>query len=101
RGNDTGDTMKFSSLAVAATRVFVAPILGTLSGLPAAAQGIDYSRLEIKTTDLGHGVYLLGWQGGDSLILVADHGVLLVDTSVAPMGDKIKAGIATVTDKPI
>jgi len=69
--------------------------------LPAAAQQIDYSKLEIKTTDLGHGVYLLGWQGGDSLILVGDDGVLLVDTSVALMGDKIKGAIAKVSDKPI
>jgi glyoxylase-like metal-dependent hydrolase (beta-lactamase superfamily II) len=46
-------------------------------------------------------VYLLNWQGGDSLILVGDDGVLLVDTSVAAMGDKIAAAIAKVTDKPI
>jgi glyoxylase-like metal-dependent hydrolase (beta-lactamase superfamily II) len=70
--------------------------------LPAAAQPrVDYSTLQIKTTDLGHGVYLLGWQGGDSLILVGDDGVLLVDTSVAQMGEKIKAAIARVSDKPI
>src|SRR5262249_29504802 len=56
---------------------------------------------EIKTIDLGHGVYYLGWQGGDSLILVGDDGVLLVDTSVAQMGNKIKAAIARVTHKPI
>jgi len=83
-------------------RVFVAATLTVLSCLPAIAQPqIDYSKLEIKTTDLGRGVYLLGWQGGDSLILVGDDGVLLVDTSVAPMGDKIKAAIARVSDKPI
>jgi len=94
--------MKLPLLAVAATRVCVAATLGALSCLPAVAQPrIDYSTLEIKTTDLGSGVYLLGWQGGDSLILVGDDGVLLVDTSVAPMGDKIKAAIAKVTDKPI
>ena len=93
--------MRFLSPAVAATRVFVAAILSALSCLPAAAQGIDYSRLEIETTDLGSGVYLLNWQGGDSLILVGDDGVLLVDTSVAAMGDKIKAAIAKLTDKPI
>jgi len=86
---------------VAAWRVCVAAIVSALFCLPAAAQGIDYSKLEIKTTDLGHGVYLLGWQGGDSLILVGDDGVLLVDTSVAPMGDKIKAAIAKVSNKPI
>jgi cyclase len=92
--------MKRPLLEVAATRVCVA-VMGALSCSPAAAQGIDYSKVEIKTTDLGHGVYLLGWQGGDSLILVGDDGVLLVDTSVAPMGDKIKAAIAKVSDKPI
>jgi glyoxylase-like metal-dependent hydrolase (beta-lactamase superfamily II) len=76
--------------------------VAALSCAPAIAQPqIDYSKLEIKTTDLGAGVYLLGWQGGDSLILVGSDGVLLVDTSVAPMGDKIKAAIARVSDKPI
>jgi glyoxylase-like metal-dependent hydrolase (beta-lactamase superfamily II) len=65
------------------------------------AQQVDYSKLEIKTTDLGHGVYLLNWQGGDSLFLVGDDGVLLVDTSVAQMGAKIKAAIARVSTKPI
>lgn len=83
-------------------RVLLAAALAVLACLPAAAQRrIDYSKLEIKTTDLGHGVYLLGWQGGDSLILVGDEGVLLVDTSVAQMGEKIKAAIARVSDKPI
>ena len=84
------------------TRLLVAATLTVLSCVPAAAQAqVDYSKLEIKTTDLGHGVYLLGWQGGDSLILVGDDGVLLVDTSVAAMGDKIKAATARVTNKPI
>jgi cyclase len=96
-----GDTMRLPLLAVAATRVCVAATVCVLSCSPVAAQRIDYSKLEIKTTDLGHGVYLLGWQGGDSLILVGDDGVLLVDTSVAPMGDKIRAAIAKVSDKPI
>jgi hypothetical protein len=63
-----GDTMRFPLVAGAATRVCVAATLSALSCLPAAAQGIDYSKLEIRTTDLGHGVYLLGWQGGDSLL---------------------------------
>ncbi len=93
--------MKLPLLAVAAARIFVAATLSALACSPAAGQGIDYSKLEIKTTDLGHGVYLLGWQGGDSLILVGDDGVLLVDTSVAAMGDKIKTAIAKVSDKPI
>ena len=73
-----------------------------LSCLPAVAQqAIDYSKLEIKTTDLGNGVYLLGWQGGDSLVLVSDDGVVLVDTAVAQLAQKIKAAIAHLSSKPI
>jgi glyoxylase-like metal-dependent hydrolase (beta-lactamase superfamily II) len=82
--------------------LIAAATLAALSCSPAFAQPrTDYSKFEIKTTDFGHGVYLLGWQGGDSLVLVGDEGVLLVDTSVAEMGDKIKAAIAKVSDKPI
>jgi cyclase len=93
--------MRISALTMDAARAFVALILGALYCSPAAAQGIDYARLEITTTDLGQGVHLLNWQGGDSLILIGDDGVLLVDTSVAAMGDKIRAAIAKVSDKPI
>src|SRR5262245_50727452 len=84
------------------TRTFIAPVLAALACSSAVvAQPVDYSKLEIEITDLGNGVHLLGWQGGDSLILTGDDGVLLVDTSVAQMGDKIKAAIAKVSGKPI
>ena len=84
-------------------RTFIALVLAALaSSSPAVvAQPVDYSKLEIEITDLGNGVHLLGWQGGDSLILTGDDGVLLVDTSVAQMGDKIQAAIAKVSGKPI
>ena len=81
-------------IAVAATA-----LLGSSAAL--VAQPVDYSKLEITATDLGNGVHLLNWQGGDSLILVGDDGVLLVDTSVAQMGDKIRAAVAKVSSKPI
>ena len=82
-------------------RLLIAVALTTMSCFSVLAQQVDYSKLEITTTDLGHGVYLLNWQGGDSLFLVGDDGVLLVDTSVAQMGAKIKAAIARVSTKPI
>ena len=83
-------------------RAFIAAALAALSCSPAIAQPqIDYSKLEIKTKDLGNGVYLLGWQGGDSLIFVGHDGVLLVDTSVAQMGEKIQAAITKLSSKPV
>lgn len=83
-------------------RILIAAALAALSGGPAVAQQrVDYSKLEIRTTDLGHGLYILNWQGGDSLFLVGGDGVLLVDTSVAQMGAKIRTAIAQVSPKPI
>jgi len=84
-------------------RILIAVAATALLGSSAAlvAQPVDYSKLEITATDLGNGVHLLNWQGGDSLILVGDDGVLLVDTSVAQMGDKIRAAVAKVSNKPI
>ena len=70
--------------------------------LPAVAQvQTDYSKLQIKTTDLGNGVYLLGWRGGDSLVLTSDEGVVLIDTSVVQMAGKIEAAITSLSGKPI
>jgi len=79
--------MKTTIIAVAAL---------ACAALPAAAQQTDWSQVEIKATDLGHGVYLLGWRGGDSVVLTGPEGVLLVDTSVPQMGDKIAAAVAQV-----
>lgn len=85
--------MRHPGIAAALTAMFCASAF--------AQQQVDYSKLEIKTTDLGNGLYILNWQGGDSLFLVGDEGVLLVDTSVAPMGPRIKEAIAKVSPKPI
>src|SRR5262245_6799693 len=82
-------------------RTCIALVLAALPSAVVVAQPIDYSKLEIEITDLGRGVHWLGWQGGDSLILVGDDGVLLVDTSVAQMGDKIRAAVAKVSSEPI
>jgi cyclase len=82
--------------------VLIAAAAVALCCSPAAAQPqTDFSKVQIKTTDLGEGVYLLGWGSGDSLVLTGPDGVLLVDASVAPMLDKIKAAIARLSDKPI
>lgn len=66
-----------------------------------AQQPPDYSKYQIKTSDLGSGAYFLEWRGGDSLVLVANDGVVLVDTAVPQLTDKIKAAIAQITTKPL
>jgi cyclase len=82
--------------------ISIVAAIAALFCLPTMAQpGIDFSKLQVKTTDLGNGVYLLGWQGGDSLVLVGDDGVVLVDTSVAQMAEKIRGAITHLSSKPI
>jgi glyoxylase-like metal-dependent hydrolase (beta-lactamase superfamily II) len=65
------------------------------------AQQVDYSKVQIKTTDLGHGTYMLEGQGGNITVAVGGDGVIMVDSEFAPLHDKIKAAIAAVSDKSV
>lgn len=79
----------------------IAAALATGLALPVAAQPVDYAKLQVRTTDLGHGLYLLAWTGGDSLLLTGPDGALMVDTSVPQMIGKIRAAIAKASDTPV
>jgi cyclase len=61
----------------------------------------DFSKVEIKTTDLGDNVYMLEGQGGNITVAVAKDGIIMVDGEYAPLHDKIKAAISTVSNLPI
>ena len=54
----------------------------------------DFSKVEIKTTDLGDNVYMLEGQGGNITVAVAKDGIIMVDGEFAPLHDKIKAAIS-------
>ena len=60
---------------------------------PAAPPPVDFSKVEIKTTDLGDNVYMLEGQGGNITVAVAKTGIIMVDGQFAPLHDKIKAAI--------
>ena len=61
----------------------------------------DFSRVEIKTTDLGDNVYMLEGQGGNITVAVARNGIIMVDGEFAPLHDKIKTAIALVSNLPV
>lgn len=67
----------------------------------AAPPAPDFSKVEIKSTDLGDGVYMLEGMGGNMTLATAKVGAILVDTEFAPLHDKIKAAIATLTPQPV
>src|SRR2546430_17407603 len=68
---------------------------------PAAPPPVDFSKVEIKTTDLGDNVYMLEGQGGNVTVAVAQNGIIMVDGQFAPLHDKIEAAIATLSNLPI
>jgi cyclase len=79
-----------------------APLVGLLllaSG-PAAAQ-TDYSKVELKTKDLGRRTYMIEGAGGNITVVVGENGVIMVDGQFAPLHDKIKAAVAIISKGPI
>jgi glyoxylase-like metal-dependent hydrolase (beta-lactamase superfamily II) len=59
----------------------------------ANAQQQDFSKVQIKTTDLGNRTHMLEGQGGNIVVACGDDAVIQVDTEFAPLHDKIKAAI--------
>ncbi len=71
-----------------------------MAATPALAQN-DFSKVEIKTTNLAEGVYMLEGAGGNIGLSVGADGVFLIDDQFAPLNKKILAAISAVTDKPV
>jgi len=86
---------------------FAALALSCLNGLAFAQTqatppvGPDFSKVEVKTTDLGHGTYMLEGAGGNVTVAVGQDGIIMVDGQFAPMHDKLKAAIAAISPLPV
>jgi glyoxylase-like metal-dependent hydrolase (beta-lactamase superfamily II) len=72
-----------------------------IAGPALAQQQTDFSRVEQKVTELGNGTYMLEGAGGNTTVIVANDGVILVDGQFAPLKDKIKAAVAKLSNQPI
>ena len=84
---------------IAAAMALSAPV--SAQNPPAAAPPPDFSKVEIKTTDLGDKVFMLEGQGGNITVAVADDGIIMVDGQYAPLHDKIKAAIEVISKAPV
>src|SRR6266851_2881267 len=89
-----GAGMNRMGIAVVAT-------IMVLSGPVFAQPPPDFSKVEIKTTDLGDNIYMLEGQGGNITVAVGKDGIIMVDGQYAPLHDKIKAAIEAISNKPI
>ncbi len=70
------------------------------TAVPALAQQ-DFSKVEIKVTKVAGTVYMLQGAGGNIGVSVGDDGIVIVDDQFAPLAPKIRAALATITNKPI
>src|SRR5712672_4215596 len=84
-------------------RINIALLAGAALLVAAAAngQGVDYSKVEIKTTDLGNKTYMLEGQGGNITVAVGTDGIIMIDSQFSPLHDKIKTAIAKISPLPI
>lgn len=68
-----------------------------------AAQNVEAqpSKVTIKTTDLGAGIYMLEGRGGNIGLSVGEDGVFMIDDQFGNIADKVQAAIARVSDQPV
>jgi glyoxylase-like metal-dependent hydrolase (beta-lactamase superfamily II) len=88
-------------MAVAATMIALsAPVFAQQ---PAASPPppVDFSKVEIKTINLGNNCYMLQGEGGNITVAVAKDGTIMVDGQYAPLHDKIKAAVEAISKQPI
>jgi glyoxylase-like metal-dependent hydrolase (beta-lactamase superfamily II) len=79
-------------------------ILAGLLAMTAAASCFaqrDFSSVEIKTTEVADGVYMLEGAGGNMGLSVGEDAVFLIDDQFAPLTDKIVAAVAAIDPRPI
>jgi len=95
--------MKKITIAIAAA-LLAAGVANAQQTPPAAAPAapfVDWEKIQIKTTDLGHNTYMLEGQGGNITVAVGSDGIIQVDSQFAPLSDKIKAAIKTISPLPV
>ncbi|HEY0190029.1 MAG TPA: MBL fold metallo-hydrolase [Kofleriaceae bacterium] len=81
----------------------IVAVLGVVVGasVAQAQPAKDYSKVQIKTTRVAEGVYLLEGDGGNIGLSVGDDGVVVIDDEFAPLSEKIQAAIKAITPKPV
>ena len=77
-------------LAVAITSAFTAA---------APAQQPDFSKAEIKITDLGNHTFMLEGVGGNITVAAGTDAVIMIDAQYGPLHDKIKAAVNAATNE--
>jgi cyclase len=91
--------MRMQARAIAALAAVL--VAAAVAAPSAQAQQQDWEAVQIGTTEVAPGVYMLTGRGGNIGLSVGDDGVFLIDDQYAPLTDKIVAAIRALSDGPI
>ncbi|WP_339860889.1 MBL fold metallo-hydrolase [Paremcibacter congregatus] len=67
----------------------------------ALAQDNQYDTVNITTTKVGDGVYMLQGAGGNIGVSAGEDGVFMIDDQFSPLTPKILAAISAISKKPV
>ena len=67
----------------------------------AFAQQRNFDAVQIKTTKVADGIYMLEGEGGNIGVSAGEDGVFLIDDQFAPLTPKIMAAVKAISDKPV
>ena len=60
-----------------------------------------FDNVQIKVEPVAENIYMLVGAGGNVGISIGDDGVFMIDDQFAPLSEKLKTAIKTVSDKPV
>jgi cyclase len=80
-------------------KAFLALIAAALSSVAFAQPKFD--AVQIKTTKVAEGIYMLEGEGGNIGVSAGEDGVFIIDDEFAPLSEKIMAAVKAISDKPI
>jgi glyoxylase-like metal-dependent hydrolase (beta-lactamase superfamily II) len=88
------------NVRVAAVALAVALGAG-LAAARAGAQQQDFDKIELDVQQVSGNVHMIVGAGGNTTVFTGPEGVMVVDTSYAPMSGKLLAAIGKLSDQPI
>ena len=66
-----------------------------------AAVAQDLDEIQMKTTDLGGGIFMIEGGGGNLVLSTGEQAAFLVDDQYAPLTEKILSAVAEKTNQPV
>jgi cyclase len=67
----------------------------------AAAQQRNFDAVQVKTTKVAEGIYMLEGEGGNIGVSAGEDGVFLIDDEFAPLSQKIMGAVKAISERPI